>query len=506
MSFSPSSSPTAAASKRQPTFRYARDSFESQLELVEEDSDDDDAFGRAQARLSRHLSSARQGAPAAVKGALRGGGMPVSLWTTLAGLTLFFAVRAYGTDQAAAVVRSHVVARDVVFLLLGSFVAWLAPLRAIGRFMEKMGALRENLWRILPHVPELAPHSLEVLPYVFVLIDNIDSVGPLIDAMMSQKQHILPHLPCVLAKLELILPHIDVIGPRIKEIAPHTEKLLPHAETLVLYVKDLEPYLDDLLPLLEVRGWEEAVPFLDVIAPHVPSIAPHAKRLAPHLDAFLPYLPILCKYLDNLAPNMEQTIEVLDRLLPLVSLLPVADATGIMHSRLAMSILPSFAKALPPGGAGAGKPPRGAAVLSPLLPAAAEQRPGERVVSAFEVPSASRGLDGVVLYEVVLNGDRSRSLRYSELRVVHAAVLGETSNYAKMKLLPFPEKTWRSPSDRGIERRRIALENYLERYAEHCAVLADDSPAFRRFVRSFYAEGSGRAIPISIMSSSAGDF
>jgi hypothetical protein len=503
MSLSPSSSPTAAAGKRQPTFRYARDSFESQLELVEEDSEDEDAFGHAQARLSWHLSSARKGAPAAVKGALRGGGMPVSLWMTLAGLTLFGAVRAYGTDQAAAVVRSHVVARDVGFLLLGSFVAWLAPLRAIGKFMEKIGALRENLWRILPHVPELAPHSLEVLPYVFVLIDNIDSVGLLIDAMMSQKQYIFPHLPRVLAKLELILPHIDVIGPRIKEIAPHTEKLLPHTETLVLYIKELEPYLDDLLPLLEVRGWEEAMPYLDVIAPHVPNIAPHAKRLAPHLDAFLPYLPILCKYLDNLAPNMEQTIEVLDRLLPLLSLLPVADATGIMHSRLAMSILPSFAKALPP--CGAGKPPRGAAVLSPLLPAAAEQRPGKRVVSAFEVPSASRGLDGVVLYEVVLNGDRSRSLRYSELRVVHAAVLGEASNYAKMKLLPFPDKTWRSPSDRGIERRRIALENYLERYAEHCAVLADDSPAFRRFVRSFYAEGSGRAMAISITGSSAGD-
>ncbi len=71
-----------------------------------------------------------------------------------------------------------------------------------------------------------------------------------------------------------------------------------------------------------------------------------------------------------------------------------------------------------------------------------------------------------MLYSVLLNGVKRRDMRYSQLRALHDQLLDETTTYAQMKLLPFPDKTpfGRALSDRGVERRRIALEINLDTY------------------------------------------
>jgi len=119
----------------------------------------------------------------------------------------------------------------------------------------------------------------------------------------------------------------------------------------------------------------------------------------------------------------------------------------------------------------------------------------------LQVPDVRRD-QRVVLYRVVLNGTHMLWLRYSELLQLHQAILKETSAYCRMRLLPsFPAKTFmgRGLSERGIERRRIALELNLERYAKHHALLTEESPAFRRFIRTFYASGCMNAGSLAML-------
>jgi hypothetical protein len=235
------------------------------------------------------------------------------------------------------------------------------------------------------------------------------------------------------------------------------------------------------MPLLEVKGWQTALPYLDAFAKHVPLMAPHAKRLAPYMDPALPYLPLLAKHIDNLAPQMGSVVDVMDRLVPFIRLLPIADQTGILNSRLAVMAMPTMARLLPRPSSG---PSLEAIAADKLL---ASKLPGADKLRLQVVKATQQQADGVVLYSVLLNGVKRRDMRYSQLRALHDQLLDETTTYAQMKLLPFPDKTpfGRALSDRGVERRRIALEIYLERAAMHAELLADESQAFRAFVRSF---------------------
>jgi len=49
-------------------------------------------------------------------------------------------------------------------------------------------------------------------------------------------------------------------------------------------------------------------------------------------------------------------------------------------------------------------------------------------------------------------------------------------------------------SKSGLERRRISIENYLERVADFSSYLILDSKVFRDFIRSFGEDGALKAV------------
>lgn len=398
------------------------------------------------------------------KGAL-GEGIPLSLWTFVFILANIYLLSYYGNDP---------------YLHLFSFLLlWLAPFRKIGFIMDKIGHLRENLLKILKYIPDLLPYSFQVAPYLPTLIDNMDKMGPFLDNLMQEKEHVLPHLPEILSEIDKILPYIDILGPKLHILAPHIMKLLPHLDILTPHIYELEPYLEDMMVFLDIRGWEEALPYLNVLVPYIHHIAPHSNRLAPHIDALLPHLPIIVKYVHNLAPNMDNTIEVLDRLLPLSGLLPLADFSCILYSSLVCKSLPHVAKILPKSSSDDLKNK----IASPL-PSPFNRNEGKMTI---ELPKAITLENNVVYYLVVLNDDKKKLLRFSELREIHKSIKSEVSNYLKMKLLSFPKGTTfgRALNKNGIEQRRKELEIYYERYSEYSDIFIEESSSFRSFVRLF---------------------
>mmetsp|Transcript_874 Transcript_874/g.936 ORF Transcript_874/g.936 Transcript_874/m.936 type:complete len:449 (-) Transcript_874:325-1671(-) len=418
----------------------------------------------------RVVSSGLKDGRRVVTSGLRGGGIPFGSWVVLfLGLTMLVWVK-YGFPEF------NCGERDLVCVLLGVFIAWVAPLRTLAKLMEKIGILRENILGIVPHLPDLLPYSLDIFPYLITIIDHMDQMGPLLDAIMSEKEYILPLLPEILENLDVLLPHIDLLGRKIHVVAPYADRLIPHIDILIPHVEELGDHIDELVLFLDVRGWEHALPYIPEIIPYISYIGPHSKALVKHMDPLLPHIPVLVKHLDNLAPHMDETIKVLDRLVPLLRLLPIADQIGLLRSKLLCSALPTVARIFP-------------------------RRKGDstRRVGASPMPqsmshksitiSVTEALDlhGTIFYNVVLNGAYCRKIRYRELRSLHKDMHHEISTYSKMRLTPFPEKTFmgRSLSEDGIERRRLELDVYFESVAENGVVMMEEAKSFRGFLRSF---------------------
>ncbi|GBG34576.1 Hypothetical Protein FCC1311_107972 [Hondaea fermentalgiana] len=380
--------------------------------------------------------------------------------------------------------------------------------------LDNVRAKLEATINVLPHLPALLPYATTLLPYSLELLNDIDRLGPMVESIMAEKQYLMPLLPRLLVHRALLLEYMDVLEPHVHKLAPHSEALLDHMDQLVPHLDAMRPHVGNLICFLEVRGWEDSLTYIDQILPHIAILAPHTKRLCLYYDTLLPHLPMLAKYIEYM--DVKATLDVLDRLIPLISFLPLADQSGMLYSRLVCKSIPTVARILPPQGppvvstdlafdAAATASPSSHHPKSKVLVRRHFERSANAVCGvmsplpgrirahtmSLHVPDAYTDASGVVRYHVVLDFAHAQSMRYRELRAWHKLIESQISNYCGMRLLPFPQKTFcgRKLSTRGISRRRFALEDYFDRLAENSHILIEESPAFRAFVRTFFANG-----------------
>jgi len=380
--------------------------------------------------------------------------------------------------------------RDMGFFLAGFIVASSIPSSLVSVFVSKIQALWITVIAIAPHTLDLLPLVPVMIPHLPKMAMHIEQLGRLMPATMAQKKYILPVFPEILEQFDVMLPLLEAFDDdAVKALSPHARILLDNIDKLVPHVDALIPYLHDLVPVLQVRGVLETVlPHLDEIVPLLPHIAPHIPRLIElnGVDQLIEFFPIIIKYIDTLGDpaSLDKTIVVIDRLLPLLPLLPLVDVTGILHSRLAVRAMPTFARFLPRQ-----------TIPDPKLPLSPQCEELAEKAVAFQVPGTSQS-DGFVFYTIVLNGVFTRSLRYSELCQLHRDIKKEAATYTKINLLPFPNKSTfgKALSKSGLERRRISIENYLERVADFSSYLILDSKVFRDFIRSFGEDGALKAV------------
>mmetsp|Transcript_2598 Transcript_2598/g.6049 ORF Transcript_2598/g.6049 Transcript_2598/m.6049 type:complete len:513 (-) Transcript_2598:56-1594(-) len=381
--------------------------------------------------------------------------------------------------------------------ILCTWILWNAPWPKIIKWARKQ--LR-NVQRVWPYVPDLLPYAPTMLPYTFDLLPEINRLVPLVDSIMKEKEYLLPVLPELLPYNKELCSHLDLLAPYIHELAPHSRILLAHADMLLAHVDEMAPYIDKLILILRVRGWDASLNYVEDILPFLPEIAPHIEKIAVHLDILLPHLHILVKYLPYM--DIGATLKVLDNLVPLISLLPVVDQSGVLYSRFICKQLPTVAKVIPAMPhpnlkhrlLTAGVSPEEIHGLPPLKqPFRRNKLPFEldqHVPRAhFKITHATRDIDdrSIVRYCVVYNHTHALHLRYSELRVWHKEIDQQLSNYCRLKLLEFPDKTFlgHKLSNVGVERRRVELEAYLQSLASHHDLLCEESPAYLSFLRMF---------------------
>ncbi|GBG32021.1 Hypothetical Protein FCC1311_082462 [Hondaea fermentalgiana] len=222
---------------------------------------------------------------------------------------------------------------------VAALVFWTLPLKELGYFCNRLGAIRGQLHNIAPYAPSLMSTLPGILPYTGKVVDNIERVGAFMPIMMQPgcKEYVIPLMPKLMPDLEVMLDAAPTLAPVMPRIAPSLDKILP-------YAKQLLPYSDALVCIVEVDGWEKLNDYMNVLAPCIDKVAPYTKDLAPYLPQMAPYMPILTKHIDNLTASMDETVTVLDRLMPLLPLLPAADQAGLLNQRLAFKALPKVLK------------------------------------------------------------------------------------------------------------------------------------------------------------------
>lgn len=256
-------------------------------------------------------------------------GKGVSLATFVLLLTVLGATAVLGKAGAPHLTRAQVAA-------LLALLAWVAPLKELAYIADRVGAVRGELHNITPYTLDLLPTALPMLPFAGKIIDNIELVGPFIPDCMQPgvKEHMLPLMPQMMPDLELVLPHADAMRPHMAKIAPHAKNLMP-------YLAELAPHTPEIIGVVDVPGaMEQLTPFMGDIVPLIDRVAPFTEAMLPHMPAMLPYLPILVKHMDAMVDELEGTVGVLDRLVPLLPLLPAADMAGMLSSPMGFKVLP----------------------------------------------------------------------------------------------------------------------------------------------------------------------
>jgi len=213
-----------------------------------------------------------------------------------------------------------------------------APLGDLAYAIDRLGALRAQSMNLGPHLldPLLLSSSPQMLPHLPKIIANIEQIGPFMPHVMKPgvKEHMLPVMPALMDDLEVMLPNMELMKPVLPKIAPYINDLLP-------YLKDMLPYTKELLPIVEVDGWWLVNPHLDVVVPHLGKIAAHADVLAKAMPEMIPQINILVKHIDNMMEHFEETVPVLDKLVPLMPIMPMADKLGLLDQKLAFALLPT---------------------------------------------------------------------------------------------------------------------------------------------------------------------
>jgi len=227
---------------------------------------------------------------------------------------------------------------------------WILRFRKVAVASIKYGP------KTIKHAPELLPHWPELMPHVVQLIDNIDVLGAHLDVLMKHKAALFPHLPLLMSRFDQLLPHVDKLVSKADFLVANIDILLPHMDEVLPYIDDVWPYVDDLEPhvnqlceVFEVQGWEDLLPYMDQVVPYIKLIAPHSHELLKNYDPLREHIPILVRNLDTLALNIDETVEVIERLVPLLGLLPLADKLKLLRSKKICKALPKIARILPKG-------------------------------------------------------------------------------------------------------------------------------------------------------------
>lgn len=278
-------------------------------------------------------------------GGLIGKGIAPLAWMSLAAAKLAWAL--YCSEDF-----SFSLSMNTLFFAL--FMIWLAPMAELGQGLITCGILRESLPALALNFRVIKPHIGKILPHWEKLFTNISTLAPLVGPMLQHSEDLMPHTDALMENFDALLPLADKLLPVLPVLAPHTgslvplmDKLLPHSDVLLPHIQVLAPHIDLLIGIFQVDGWEALIPYTDDLIPYLAYLAPHVDTLLPYYKSMLPHLPIIVKYAHNLAPNINETVEVIDRLEPVLALLPLADRSKILHSKRFCKAVPRFAYLLP---------------------------------------------------------------------------------------------------------------------------------------------------------------
>jgi len=197
--------------------------------------------------------------------------------------------------------KEHSMAMFVVFSLV---IAWFAPIRHIGKTLDKIGAVRENAFRIVPYSLDFLPHLPTLMPFFPFMVESIDEIAPLIDEIMLNRKYFLTEdLEAILKLVQRIVKHADHLKPgQITKLAPHMKKILPYSDDIVHVADECIEYLDELLLFLDVKGFELILEKADLkkVAKYISKVAPFAHRLLPYCDPMLQHMDLLLKNISML--------------------------------------------------------------------------------------------------------------------------------------------------------------------------------------------------------------
>jgi len=234
---------------------------------------------------------------------------------------------------------------------------------------------------------------------------------------------------------------------------------------------------------------------LDKLAPHIDEFAPYGRLLLPHAlnPKVRKHIPLLLENIDTVLPNLGATIDYLDPLIYWLSdLLPLANAVGLLRSRLLMKMGAPFARFLPAVPAGE----HGRAAGELLGPSDEQntaewwrQNEAERCVT---LPK-TRIVNGKTYYEMQIDGRYAGEFRFSALLALHSTLMGV---FADRKRFPdFPPKIYATPSVEDLEKRRLGLQAYL------VFVLSDPEVVGRSEFLEFVKERRRWSEPLPLLAS-----
>jgi len=253
---------------------------------------------------------------------------------------------------------------------LATIFFWFFPFAQFAYFLDRVGAVRAQFKYLAnpAYAMDLVKTLPVMLPYTEMVIDNIEQVGPLIPLMMQPgcKEYFIPVMGETMVHLELLLEKSHLLTSDVMlRLAPEIKNLLP-------YMPELAPHMENMLFITEVPGWGAINEHLPGMIPHLDVLAPHFKTLADNLPALLEdpcYMRILVKHMDLMVmgDNLPRTMAVLHKIVPLLPLMPIADAAGLLDQKLAFSALPLLANTIPVGPETSGMAAKSMADLSGYL-------------------------------------------------------------------------------------------------------------------------------------------
>lgn len=427
-----------------------------------------------------------------IRDALVGRGVrPFSLWFAAVVLPSMVALLMTGPQAAAlvAILWAWTVPYEFVANLvtdLGKVRQCLADtlplLPGVLPYLPEMAvALGPNLHRALPAIGSLAPYLKYLMKYpafmaralpilmqkieIMIEYDMINLLGPNFEYMDQRHYDKLESiLQDLVDDLEVLAPQFHIIAPHIVEISLRADRLFPVIHYILPYAEEMKDHIWWLVPFADVEGFEEFMPYLDKLAPHIDEFAPYGPKLLPYIGKMRRHIPIIIDNIDTLLPKLGEASEHMDPLVYWLSdLLPLANALGILRSKLLLSAGMPLVRSLPRVPAGE--------MLRPLN-MTPEPAPG------VQVPVSPRKLvtqrviripkfhvyreTGVVYYVIHVNDCYAGEYRYSSLRKLDKFM---SSSMGITKLPRFPGKLLFNSIESNrpnLEQRRAELQEYVQ--------------------------------------------